>query len=66
MKIQDIEVTEKAIGRMVIYTGNRGWGGREADEYGFITSYNDVTVFVCYNTSGQGKGTSPDDLEWNT
>ena len=35
-------------------------------EYGHITSWNDVYIFVDYGTScGRGIATSPDDLTFN-
>lgn len=60
MKIED--VTESDIGRHVIYTGNRGWGG--PDEVGCISSFNDTNIFVRYGFSKQGIACSPSDLEW--
>jgi hypothetical protein len=57
-----IDVTEADIGRAVIYTGNRYPGGKL--EYGVITSFNSVCVFVRYGTNTQSQGTAHDDLEW--
>lgn len=57
-----IEPTDADIGRAVTYTGNRYHGGKL--EYGIITSFNEVTVFVRYDGKKGSQGTNPDDLEW--
>ena len=57
-----IKLTEKDIGRSVIYTGNRYPGGKT--EEGVITSLNDHSVFVRYGADKHSKGTSRSDLEW--
>ena len=57
-----IEPTESDIGRRVIYIGNTYPGGKP--EYGAITSFNGVNVFVRYDGKNSSQATSPEDLEW--
>jgi hypothetical protein len=54
---------QEDIGRLVIYTGNRGWGG--PIEEGVITSFNDAAVFVIYRGKLHPQATSHADLEWS-
>lgn len=58
-----ITVTESDIGRMVVYTGNRSFGGK--DEYGYITSYNKSFVFVRYK-GRTSEATLRSDLEYKS
>jgi hypothetical protein len=57
-----IQPTAIDIGRKVIYTGNRFPGGQL--EYGVITSFNALAVFVRYGTDIGSKSTFGSDLEW--
>jgi hypothetical protein len=57
-----IEATDADIGRAVVYTGNRSWGG--PDEEGVITSFNERNVFVRYGANKGSQATSRTDLEW--
>ena len=58
-----IKPTQDDIGREVVYTGNTYPGGML--EYGVITSFNEVTVFVRYDGKRNAQATSPSDLEWS-
>jgi hypothetical protein len=56
-----IELTEKDIGKKVIYTGNYG----RPPEYGVIISFNDRFVFVRYGTQINSAATFRRNLEWD-
>jgi hypothetical protein len=58
-----IDPKAEDVGRLVLYTGNRGWNGPE--EEGVITSFNDSCVFVRYHGKLHAQGTSREDLEWS-
>jgi len=55
------KLTEEDKGRGVVYID--GVGNREQ---GYITSWNDVNIFVCYGPEccGRGIATRPDDLDF--
>ncbi len=54
-----IKVTEKDIGRKVIYSeGNY-------KEYGVITSFNEIVVFVRYGTNQTSQSTRREDLQYD-
>jgi hypothetical protein len=59
-----IEPRESDIGRGVVYTGNRYPGAKP--EVGVITSFNWYAVFVRYGDDKHSKGTSRQDLEWQS
>lgn len=59
-----IEPTESDIGRKVVYTRPRDWGGKL--EEGVVTSFNSHCVFVRYGSDYHSKGTNRNDLEWVT
>lgn len=58
-KEQEIKVTKKDIGRLVIY--NPGYKTEE----GVITSFNDTYVFVRYGSEVQSKATYYRDLKYS-
>lgn len=64
-----IEPTEIDIGRAVIYVPGHAKGdlGHQDCESGYITSFNDHSVFVSYGTHGimTSEGTSRQDLYWD-
>jgi hypothetical protein len=55
-----IEVTEKDIGRKVVYTSRGG----ETKEEGVITSFNDSYIFVRYGNKCNSQATHRRDLEF--
>ena len=57
-----INPTDSDICRKVIY--NAGHSGA-LNEYGVITSFNNVCVFVRYGTNTTSQCTSRSDLQWN-
>ncbi len=61
-----LEVTEDDIGRFVIYIPGHAKGDRNHKdcERGFITSFNDHSVFVRYGLGSTSAGTGRQDLEW--
>lgn len=54
-----INVTEEDIGRKVVYRI-----GKDNEETGVITSYNDYGVFVRYGNNTGSQSTHRADLEW--
>ena len=62
MKIK--ELTKDDIGRNVVYTPFEGCDSSDI-EYGHITSFNDVNIFVDYGKNcGRGHATNPEDLKF--
>jgi len=66
MDIQGIEITKDCIGSRVTYVPSHAHDDIEhADcESGFITSWNDTFVFVCYGKGGGTQATNAYDLVW--
>lgn len=71
LKIQDTQLTEKHIGREVVYVPDylrvqmviHNRSSYIGVEIGKITSWNDSYVFVDYGT-GTSQATRPEDLMW--
>ena len=58
VKIENL--TEEDVGRKITYTGGYG-----INEVGFVTSWNEIYIFVDYGYSdGRGIATSSRDLKW--
>lgn len=66
MDIQGIEITKDCIDSRVTYVPSHAHDDREhADcESGFITSWNDIVVFVCYDKGDHTQATNAYDLVW--
>lgn len=64
--IEEIEVTEEHIGSSVVYIPTHANGNiNHPDvEYGKISSFNDVTVFVKYDEGSTGQSTPTHLLIW--
>lgn len=63
-KINIKDLTQKDIGRSVQYIPFENCKSKDY-EYGHITSFNDVNVFVDYGKNcGKGTGTNPLDLRF--
>ena len=58
-----INPKEKDIGRTVIFRPGH-WSNSNIEEKGIITSFNEVVVFVRYNSNKQPKATLRSDLTW--
>jgi len=67
MKIQNMELTEDDVGRAVKYVPLHAHGDENHKdvEYGIITSFNKVYVFIRYGDQVNSKATSADDLIWS-
>ena len=65
MKIQQTELTEKHKMKPVTYipTHAKGDAGHKDCDRGYITSWNNISVFVRYNGSTSA-ATDPKDLVW--
>lgn len=50
-------LTDEDVGREVVYQSHQ-------IEYGRITSWNDVFIFVDYTGNGRGVATRPEDLDF--
>lgn len=55
-----ITVTENDIGRTVVYTPSHG-----KREYGVISSFNELYVFVRYGSQVNAQATSRENLEYH-
>ena len=61
-----IEPTEQDIGRNVKYVPGHAKGdlGHPDCETGYITSFNDNSIFVCYGMGATSQGTNRFDLHY--
>ena len=53
------QLTDDDVGRTVMYVPKN-----QKNEVGTITSFNDTFIFVCYDDSGRGQATKPQDLNF--
>jgi hypothetical protein len=57
-----IEPTKDDVGRPVVYTGHRHWGG--PDFYGVVRSWNEKIVWVVFTGALHSQACRREDLKW--